>query len=260
MTTPFSVNLGAAARLDHAIAIASLPADLRRSGGQADVVVVGPGTNTASFAAAGRAVVIDASDLLDSRITALADGTGKPVYPALHLASCLAGQPVLPTLTQAGLVRSRMAWNGPLDVALLEHLAGLTALLGQLHGVRLLAQDGLAYSGSARTETGVDVLWSGEAEAAFPSYELDIVGLGQRLDITATFDGSARPLNVRHGDAQGLLKAHGIYETGMRRFWRSVVSDLRGEGTAIALRDIAPLVDLVRQLVAATAPSARGAA
>ena len=86
------------------------------------------------------------------------------------------------------------------------------------------------YVGSARTSDGVQVNWSGLATAPTSRYELDIVGLAERLEIRAELDGSARPMTVRRGHAGGLDQPLGIYETGLRLFWRRAVDELtKGE-------------------------------
>lgn len=262
MTLPISVRLGGRHRHDHAVALASLPADLRPSTGDAEIEVVSTDFVAVQAALAGsaRALVIDDVAALDERTISLLDRAALPIHPALHLASSLAGTDAASFLEHAGLVRSRLAWGGSLEAALLEHLAGLVTVLGPLTEVRLLDQSRTHYSGSACTDNGVDVLWSGQVKAARASYELDVIGLADRLEIFGSLDGSARPLAIRQGSAQGVLQLPGIFETGLRRFWTTVVAERRGEGRAIAWRDVAPLVALVQRLVTSPSTSERGAA
>jgi len=54
---------------------------------------------------------------------------------------------------------------------------------------------------------------------------------------------------VRHANADGLQQPHGIFETGLRCFWRAVVADIVEDKNASHWPEFARLRTLVRNLV-----------
>jgi hypothetical protein len=112
-----------------------------------------------------------------------------------------------------------------------------------------------SYAAIARTKSHAQVTWSGQATAAHPDYELDIVGVGARLEVTGTVDGSARPLTVRLGTAEGLVQPIGVFETGLRLFWRGVVSALVDEGPQTRWGETKSLLNLASSLAPTAAAS-----
>jgi hypothetical protein len=236
MTTTryFTVRAFGAAPQEHIAAIASLPAELRLiGGGRADIALVQPerGALGEALEAAPGAIVLDRPADLDSALHALLDRTAVPVIAVLKLAASLKPVDAQRPLVSSALIRSRLRSAEPLNTAVLEHLAGLSAILGELSNLRMLGGSGNNYAAIGRTRTHAEVAWSGQAGVANPHYELDIVGVGARLEVTGTVDRSARPLTVRLATAEGLVQPIGVFETGLRLFWRDVAATL-SDGTA----------------------------
>jgi len=247
----------------HRATIASLPAALRCiDAGAADIVVTTPDLATveAALAAAGKAIVItDPVAIGDEASRRLAEAR-VAVFPALLLTPSLGQLDAASSLAGAGLIHSRLNWHGDMTAAIFEHIAGLSSVVGALSEVELRAGAGQGYVGSARATSGGAVLWSGTAGSALPSYELDIVGLGERLEVRADLDGSARPFVLRRAHAGGQEQPVGIYETGLRLFWRGVVDALSGGKVMPHWSDILEYRDLAARLVAHQPRSISGAA
>jgi hypothetical protein len=225
----FTVRAFGVVSLDHVAAITSLPGDLRlHSAGPVDIALVQPrrAALVEALDAAPRAIVLDRPADLDTSLLELLDRTVAPVLPVLKLAASLRLIDASRPLAASGLIRSRLRSAQSLNEAILEHLAGLTAILGSLSDVRMLGMSANSYAATARTKGHAEVTWSGQANATNPDYELDIVGLEARLEVTGVVDGSARPLLVRLGTAEGLAQPPGVFETGLRLFWRSVAGAL----------------------------------
>lgn len=240
-------------RLDHghSAALASLPASFRLiESGKADIAIAAPdwAAVAAALATSPKALVVTRPALLDDAAIEALDATTIAIFPSLALAARLAAINGSRTQPTAGLVRSRLAWHGNQNETMLEHLAGLEMVLGPLSRASIVATSSNGHIGAARTGSGIAVSWSGQSDAGRPEYELDIVGLADRLEVTGELDGSARPLLVRHGDAAGLYQPHGTFETGYRRFWQAIASDFAGNLVASRWRDFARLHALVRGL------------
>lgn len=234
----------------HRAAIASLPASLRLvAEGQADIALVGP---DAASIAAGRAlaphalVVADPARVTPAEAESLADAD-LPSFAALRLPPILHQADAGPALAEAGLVRSHLLWRGARREALFEHFAGLSAVLGPLLAIRCLAE-GTAYAGTAQAGNGVTVHWSGQGDAQASHFELDVIGLPMRLEIEADLDDTARPARIRTGSATGLHQPRGVFESGLRLFWRSVLADLDGRPSACRWRGLAALHALSERL------------
>lgn len=260
MTAFLTVRAFGGLDLDHAASIASLPASLRLAdGGAADIAVVSSDAVSvaAGIAAAPRALVVTRPTELGADAMAALNAAGVPVFPALVLAPRLRLVDARAHIAKAGLVRSRLGWQGGLRETLLEHLAGLEAVLGALADVSLLDSGDAGHLGTARSQGGITVSWSGLHGAARGEYELDIIGLADRLEVSGELDGSARPLLVRHGSAGGLQQPHGVFETGLRCFWRGVIAELAEGSPKSQWPDFARLHALAEQL-AASVPQRRG--
>lgn len=218
---------------EHRATLASLPAVLRLiETGTPDIALVGtyPEAIRDALGLAPRAIVVaEPTAISDADAARLLDA--KPlVLPVLTLTASLRQVDGGNVLSKAGLVHSRLDWQADTRGSLLEHLAGLTSAVGNLTQVRLLSQNAGGYVGSARTSNGVEVNWSGLAAAPISRYELDIVGLAERLEVRADLDGSARPMTLRRAHAGGLDQPVGVFETGLRLFWRRAVDALtKGE-------------------------------
>lgn len=253
MTSFLTVRAFGSLDLDHAATMASLPASLRVVGaGQADIATTTPDLRsiTAALAVSPKGLVVTQPALLDDAAIGVLGEAAVPVFPALALAPRLRLLDTGATLAAAGLVRSRLSWRGTIHEVLLEHLAGLEAVLGPISKVRILASSDNGHIGTAQTQGGIVVNWSGRNDTGQSDYELDIIGLSERLEVSGALDGSARPLLVRHGTAGGLQQPHGIFETGLRCFWRAVVSDLTEGRVAPRWPDLSRLHALARELAA----------
>lgn len=233
---------------EHRATLASLPAMLRLTEtGTPDIALTASDGEAIrdAFAASPKAIVVARpAAITDAEADRLSDAA-LPIFPVLTLAASLRqiGAGRIPA--KPGLVHSRLDWQGDMQEGMLEHFAGLASMVGELADVTLLSHAGKGYVGSAKTLDGTDVAWSGLVDVPAPRYELDVVGLAERLEIRAECDGSARPMMVRRGHADGLDQPIGIYETGLRLFWRGV-ADALAEGTpATQWRDIAALRDLI---------------
>lgn len=233
---------------EHRATLASLPAVLRPiEAGTPDFALVGsePEAIRDALALAPRAIVVAEPAAVTDADAVRLHGPAPLILPVLTLAESLRQVGGDDVLSKAGLVHSRLDWQADMRGSLLEHLAGLTSVVGNLTEVRLLSRSAGGYVGSARTNTGVEVNWSGLAAAPTSRYELDIIGLAERLDVRADLDGSARPMTVRRAHAGGLDQPIGVYETGLRLFWRRAVDALtKGEPVA-EWKDFAALRDTV---------------
>lgn len=218
----------------HIATMAGLPASLRLvSEGPCDIALAAPDSASlkAGCRAAARAVVVaDPADLSDMDIAFLI-GAGLPVFPSLRLAANLQslGSGLLPTGTR--MVRSRLDWSGSARAAAIEHLAGLTTLLGPLDMVQTLTLSAAIHSGTARSQSGIDILWSNRLDGDGLCHELDAIGLDQRLEIVASLGDTAQPAKVTKASQSGLQQPPGIYESSLRLFWRSIVAELSGLAT-----------------------------
>lgn len=231
----------------HLSVLGSLPATFRvLDAGQPDIALVGPeaASIAAGLASNARALVVvdpwavdDIATLVGSPVAVIPVGNVLPVVSDLDAGG----------LAETTLVRCSLAGRGSLAATMYEQLSALEALFGPLGGIALLSRHGPAYAGTARTGKGVEVLWSGQSEAPRDSFELDILGPAQRLEVCATPDGTARPADIRLGNADGLMQARGVYESGLRLLWRRLAADLAGGARTARLSDFVNLLAQVRQ-------------
>jgi hypothetical protein len=237
--------------MNHTAVLASLPATYAlNEDGATDIALVG--ADRAGIAA-GRhsnpaAMVIANAARLSLADAELLAKDGIPAFPALRLSSLLSTIRPRSVLNQASLIRSHLTWQGDWTAAVVEHLAGLEAVCGPLADVRLLSTSPSGYAGGTVTKTGVKVLWTGVSGNATSFYELDIIGIGERLEVATTLDRSARPALVRFGSAQGIIQPHGTYEDPLRLFWRSFAADQSGASAAASMDRLVRVLDLVATL------------
>ena len=232
----------------HLAILGSLPASFQTvPEGQPDIALVGPDAASIStgLASAARMLVLVDPWMIDDieELTRAA----VPVVPVGRLFPLMAGLDA-DMVGQQALVRCSIASRQSLAASVYEQLSALQVLLGPLAGVKMLSQIGSAYSGTARAGKGVELVWSGQAGAIHDSLELDVMGIAQRLEILATPDDTARPATVHFANADGLTQSRGVYESGLRLFWRSVAADLAGGPKTTRLSDFLDLLMQVRQL------------
>ncbi|MGO7860142.1 hypothetical protein ACC676_00765 [Rhizobium ruizarguesonis] len=111
--------------------------------------------------------------------------------------------------------------------AAIEHLVALEGALGTLSDPQFLETE-RGYVGRARTGA-VEVAWSGRSGADASQYQLDIVGLNDRLEVYADLAKTSKPLLVRTGSAKGFQQPQGVYESHLRLFWRNLALDRTSE-------------------------------
>lgn len=234
---------------EHLSILGSLPATFRViAEGQPHIALVGPDSASiaAGLASSPRALaVIDPWDIDDIDSLAASPVTIVPVGKLAPLMAELdAG-----SVEQIALVRCAFAGRGTLAANIYEQLSALQVLLGPLAGIATLSRQGAAYAGTARIPSGAELLWSGQSEAPQNRFELDVLGIAQRLEVIARPDGTARPAEIQLGDAGGLEQSRGVYESGLRLFWRRLAADLAGGPKTTRLADFADLLTQIRHLI-----------
>lgn len=239
---------------EHRASLASLPATLRLiETGTPDIALSAPDEPSIAEALSlsAKAVVIADPAAVDPAGLRRLEAAAPLIIPVLTLAASLrqVGADGMPA--KAGLIHSRLGWQGDMKSAILEHLAGLATVVDALTDLKLLSRGAAGYVGSAKTTEGVDIAWSGSAKAIAARYELDAVGLADRLEVRAELDGSARPLLIRRNHAGGTNEPIASYETGLRRFWRDVASALGTGKPVMTWKDVTALHALADTMASA---------
>lgn len=252
MTESLAIRTFGQVPAGHFGAIASLPASLRLSvDGPVDIALVGPEVSSiqTGLATSPRILIVTEPVRLSEAAADLLATISLPVFVPLSVAASLRPLANANALAGAGLIRSRLGWQGSAVEGLFEHLAALETVLGAVADVAIICRSRDALQAMARTTSGVEIVLSGQSHAVSPTYELDTVGLDTRIEIVGQPDGTARPFAVSIGNVEGLVHPHGIYESGLRQFWREVVS---GNG-ARQWRDVSRLLGLARSLLPTSA-------
>jgi hypothetical protein len=236
---------------EHRATLASLPGILRLTDAAAPDIALTASDEASlkeALSVSPKAIVVAEPATLDDAGWKRLTDASSMVFPALTLAANLRQISAESVPSKPGLIHSRLSWQGGAKAAIVEHLAGLATVVGQLFELQFLSYVSGGYVGSAKTGEGVEVAWSGLAGAPLSFYELDVVGLADRLEVRADLDGSARPLLLRRGHAGGLDQPAGFYETGLRRFWREAADLLRTGEQTTTLQDIADIRAFTRNL------------
>lgn len=248
---------------EHHATLASLPATLRLiENGLPDIALVG--SNKAAMdealALSPKAIVIANPTAIDATVSQQLLQASCLIIPALTLGANLSQikRQVIPE--KIGLIHSRLTSQGDTKAAIFEHLVGLANVVDGLTDLTLLSLVSAGYVASAKNDDGVEITWSGLAGAASAHYELDMVGLSDRLEVRVDLDGSARPIMIRRADAGGCIQPIGSYETGLRRFWRSVAHGLRTSAPTMQWKDVANLHALAENFVQHASPPNRASA
>lgn len=229
----------------HRLTLAGLPATFRlTNAASADVALVGADATsiTAGLASGALCLVLDRPALLAAENLTLLLEAGVPVFPVLPLAATAGQSRPLAPLAGATLVRSALLSRATMADARFDHLTALQSLLGPLEDIALLAGDDRTYWGTARIQGGAPLWWSGQTDANVDRFEVDIAGLANRLELICSDNATARPALVTLADKTGTSQARGVYESGLRLFWRGVASALSGNPSVTQIKTIAPLL------------------
>lgn len=237
---------------EHHATLASLPAALRLiETGLPDIALVGSGDAAMDEALAllPEAIVIANPATVDATASQQLLQASSLIVPVLTLGANL-GQIKREAIPESmGFMHSRLTSQSDTKAAIFEHLVALANVVDGLTDLTLLSLLSAGYVGTAKNRNGVEVAWSGLAGAASARYELDMVGLSARLEVSVDLDRSARPIMIRRADADGSFQPTGSYETGLRRFWRSVVHSLRSGTPTLQWKDVADLHALAENFV-----------
>ncbi|WP_423066111.1 hypothetical protein [Devosia sp. CN2-171] len=230
--------------------LASLPSTFHFvDDGAADIALVTPDCIELGLTGKPRALVLAAPCLSTEKQIDGLSGATIPTFPILHLAATMTQVLASMSVGSAVLVRSEYLSRSDKTAAWLEQLVASQVLLGTLTDIRLLVEPPHSYSGSARTTSGVPVLWGGQIGAATERFDLDIVGLAERIEVLSHGANTARPAQVTIATADGLQVKRAAYQSGLLLFWRAIAAELSGTMTGIPrLADIVPLLLLVQQL------------
>lgn len=221
-------------RRKHALTLSSLPLSFTvDEAGTIDVALVGSGDDhiESGIAAKPKIIVLDRPARVSaSGIQTLLE-SGIPVLPVLEVAPTLRRCKANLVLGDVMLVRSSLSSRAERQDGRLEHLLALEAVLGPLSDIKILQDTGEAYFGSGRLENGTArVLWNGQTGTNDDRFSLDVIAMAQRLEVDVAFAPAARPAGIRLADRDGTRQLRGIYETGLRLFWREVAAELTEEG------------------------------
>jgi hypothetical protein len=263
MSTHLTVRQLGQVAAEHHATLASLPATLRLiESGVPDIALVGSGKAAIdeALALSPKAIVIADPTAIDAAVSQKLLQASCLVIPAMTLGANLSQINREETPEKIGLIHSRYTSQGDMKAAIFEHLVGLANVVNGLTDLTLLSVVSNGYVASAKNADGVEVTWSGLAGVASAYYELDMVGLSDRLDVRIDLDGSARPLMIRRANASGSIQPIGSYESGRRRFWRGVADSLRTGAPVMQWKDIVNLHALAESFVHQASPPNRASA
>lgn len=237
----------------HRVAWATLPIALREvDGGNIDIALIGPDVASleAAVSAKPRALALAVPAMTSPDQLQRLSSAGLRIYPVLRLAHIVDHAEVRSPSTGSGLVRSRLLSLSDQRSAWLEQLAALEIVLGPLQGITLLSKQDHSYSGSARTRVGLPVIWSGQTGTTVDSFELDVVGVSERIEILCGLGEIARAARVSVSTAAGERVASGIYQNGLRLFWRAIATDLSKPVNSDNPGNLLALISQIQQLAA----------
>ncbi len=242
---PFCSNAGAK---EHLLTLASLPLTFNLGDGNGvDIALVGPDDDSIGrgIAANPKCVVIDCPAAVSRDGLRMLLESGISAFPVLKVAPALKPCRSISALANAVLVRSCLSSTESAKNGRLEHLAALESVLGRLVEVTVLNDSGDAYWGIARThDTNARVLWNGRSAADRDRFDLDVIGIEERLEVDVAFHPTAKPADIRIGARDGIRQLRGTFESGLRLFWREIALELAAEsGSAIPLNAVISLLD-----------------